>query len=256
MPGGGVMESGNRPWASKTFAHLDPPAQHWGPREPHIPSSLHSAFSCSSFLGCIWGGVIGGEGVSPFNHALQFGWVGTWGLQGTDTAFLHEHFTFRTFSSHWLRGWGPATVTSKRCFRPFWPAGSQSLVVTAPQPYPWPQFLLLLLFSLFILFWLIFYFYCLSFILYWSIVDQQIVLVSGVETSDSVIHIHVSIFFQILFLSRLLPNIEQSSLILCYTVLISFSNLVFSTQTSIGLWVPRFCFCLLWWSRLRHLFSS
>ena len=39
------------------------------------------------------------------------------------------------------------------------------------------------------------------------------VLVSGVQQSDSVIHIHVFIlFFQILFPFRLLHNIEQSSL--------------------------------------------
>ena len=41
-------------------------------------------------------------------------------------------------------------------------------------------------------------------------------LVSGVQQSDSVIHIHVAILFQILFPFRLLHNIEQSSL--CYTV--------------------------------------
>ena len=41
-------------------------------------------------------------------------------------------------------------------------------------------------------------------------------LVSGVQQSDSVIHIHVSILFQILFPIKLLKNIEQSSL--CYTV--------------------------------------
>ena len=40
-------------------------------------------------------------------------------------------------------------------------------------------------------------------------------LVSGVQQSDSVIHIYVSIF-QILFPFRLLQNIEQSTL--CYTV--------------------------------------
>ena len=45
---------------------------------------------------------------------------------------------------------------------------------------------------------------------------NNIVLVSGVQQSDSVIHIHVSILFQILFPFRLLQNIEQSSL--CYTV--------------------------------------
>ena len=41
-------------------------------------------------------------------------------------------------------------------------------------------------------------------------------LVSGVQQSDSVIHIHVSILLQILFPFRLLQIIEQSSL--CYTV--------------------------------------
>ena len=41
-------------------------------------------------------------------------------------------------------------------------------------------------------------------------------LISGVRLSDSVIHIHVSISFQILFPFRLSQNIEQSSL--CYAV--------------------------------------
>ena len=41
-------------------------------------------------------------------------------------------------------------------------------------------------------------------------------LVSGVQQNDSVIHIHVSILFQILFPFGLLHNFEQSSL--CYTV--------------------------------------
>ena len=45
---------------------------------------------------------------------------------------------------------------------------------------------------------------------------NNIVLVSGVQQSDSVIRIHISILFQILFPFRLLKNIEQSSL--CYTV--------------------------------------
>ena len=45
---------------------------------------------------------------------------------------------------------------------------------------------------------------------------NNVVSVSGVQQSDSVIHIHVSILFQILLPSRLLHNIEQSSL--CYTV--------------------------------------
>ena len=42
-------------------------------------------------------------------------------------------------------------------------------------------------------------------------------LVSGVQQSDSVIHIHISILFQILFPYRLSQIIEQRSL--CYTVL-------------------------------------
>ena len=42
------------------------------------------------------------------------------------------------------------------------------------------------------------------------------VLVSGVQQSDSVIHIHVSILFQILFPFRLLQNIKQC--FLYYTV--------------------------------------
>ena len=45
---------------------------------------------------------------------------------------------------------------------------------------------------------------------------NNVVLVSGVQQSDSVIHIHISILFQILFPFRLLQNIEQSSL--CYAV--------------------------------------
>ena len=45
---------------------------------------------------------------------------------------------------------------------------------------------------------------------------NNVVLVSGVQQSDSVIHIHVSILFQILFPLRSLHNIEQSPL--CYTV--------------------------------------
>ena len=37
-------------------------------------------------------------------------------------------------------------------------------------------------------------------------------LVSGLQSGDSVIHIHVSVLFQILVPFRLLHNIEQSSL--------------------------------------------
>ena len=45
---------------------------------------------------------------------------------------------------------------------------------------------------------------------------KNVVLVSRVQQSDSVINIHVSILFQIPFPFRLLQNIEQCSL--CYTV--------------------------------------
>ena len=41
---------------------------------------------------------------------------------------------------------------------------------------------------------------------------NNVVLVSGGQQSDSIIHIHVSILFQILFPTRSLHNIEQSSL--------------------------------------------
>ena len=45
---------------------------------------------------------------------------------------------------------------------------------------------------------------------------NNVVLVSGVQQSDSVMQMQVSILFQILFPFRLLQNVEQSSL--CYTV--------------------------------------
>ena len=40
---------------------------------------------------------------------------------------------------------------------------------------------------------------------------KNTVIVSGVQQSDSVIHIHVSFFFQIIFPFRMLHNIEESS---------------------------------------------
>ena len=43
----------------------------------------------------------------------------------------------------------------------------------------------------------------------------NVVLVSGVQQGDSVIHTHASFLFQILFPIRLLQNTEQNSL--CYT---------------------------------------
>ena len=41
---------------------------------------------------------------------------------------------------------------------------------------------------------------------------SNVVLVAGVQQNDSVIHIHISVLFQILFPFRLLQNTEQSSL--------------------------------------------
>ena len=58
-----------------------------------------------------------------------------------------------------------------------------------------------------------------------------IVLVSGVKQSDSVIHILVSILFQIILPFKLLQSIEQSSL--CCTVglcLLSILNIVVCIQ--------------------------
>ena len=42
---------------------------------------------------------------------------------------------------------------------------------------------------------------------------NNVVLVSGVQQSDLVMHIHVFILFQILFLFRLLENTEQLSVL-------------------------------------------
>ena len=44
---------------------------------------------------------------------------------------------------------------------------------------------------------------------------NNVVSVSGIQQSDSIMHTHVSILFYILFPFRLLQNIEQSPL--CYT---------------------------------------
>ena len=58
-------------------------------------------------------------------------------------------------------------------------------------------------------------FLCLKiFIGIWLI--HNVVLVTGVQKSTSIIYIHISTLFQILFLHRPLQSIEQSSL--CYTV--------------------------------------
>ena len=64
--------------------------------------------------------------------------------------------------------------------------------------------------------WLYFLFlFFLNFLFYIGVqLINNVVLVSGVQRSDSVTHVHVSLLFQILFLFRLLHNTEQSSL--CY----------------------------------------
>ena len=54
----------------------------------------------------------------------------------------------------------------------------------------------------------------LNFILHWSI--NHVMLVSGIQQSDSIILIHVSILSKILFLYSLFQSIQQSSL--CYTL--------------------------------------
>ena len=73
--------------------------------------------------------------------------------------------------------------------------------------------------QIFFFFFLMFFSYFVFFFLVFCIGVQSInnvVLVSDVQQSDSVIHIQVSIFFQILFPFRLLQSTEQSSL--CSTV--------------------------------------
>ena len=61
------------------------------------------------------------------------------------------------------------------------------------------------------------YFFFFNFLFYIVVqLINNVALVSGVQQSDSVIHTHISILFQVLFPFRLLQNIEQSSL--CYTV--------------------------------------
>ena len=60
---------------------------------------------------------------------------------------------------------------------------------------------------------------------------NNVVLVSGVQQSDSVIRIHVSLFFQILFPFRLLQNTESSLPLYCRSLL-SILNIAVSTCQS------------------------
>ena len=53
-----------------------------------------------------------------------------------------------------------------------------------------------------------FSFFNLIFILYWSIVDLQC-CISGIQQSDSLTYVHISILLQIVFPCRLLQNTEE-----------------------------------------------
>ena len=69
---------------------------------------------------------------------------------------------------------------------------------------------------------------------------NNVVFVSGVQQSDSVIHIHVSILFQIFLPFRLLHNMEQSSLCStvgpCWLFILSvFTNSIYSFMAALGL---------------------
>ena len=59
---------------------------------------------------------------------------------------------------------------------------------------------------------------------------NKVVLVASIQQSDSVLHIHVFIIFQILSLFRLLHSIEQSSL--CYPCWLSILNVAVCTRQS------------------------
>ena len=78
-------------------------------------------------------------------------------------------------------------------------------------------------------------------------------LVSGVQQSDIVIHIHVSVLFQILFPFRLLQSIEQSSL--HYTVCPCWLSILFYFFKFIYLFIYLFlavlglCYCVRAFSR-------
>ena len=61
---------------------------------------------------------------------------------------------------------------------------------------------------------------------------NNVVLVPGIQQSDSVIHIHVSILFQSLSPFRLLQSIEQSSLLYRDTCWISILNTTVCTCQS------------------------
>ena len=63
---------------------------------------------------------------------------------------------------------------------------------------------------------------------------NHVVLVLGVQLSDSFIHILVSILYQIIFLFRLLPNIEHPSLCLYIRSLLT----IYSNYSSVYIPIP------------------
>ena len=85
----------------------------------------------------------------------------------------------------------------------------------APHLYLYGYLFVLFCFNLNFWHTVLFYFLTFLFCIRVQLINN-VVLVSDVQQSDSIILIHVSILFQILFLIRLLQNIEQSSL--CYAV--------------------------------------
>ena len=74
---------------------------------------------------------------------------------------------------------------------------------------------------------------------------NNVVLISGIQQSDSVIHIHVSILFQILFPFRLLHNIGEFGIdmyALLYLKWITNKDLLYSTGNSIQYYRSHFSF--------------
>jgi len=70
---------------------------------------------------------------------------------------------------------------------------------------------------------------------------NNVMLVSGVKQSDSVIHILVSILFQIILPFRLLQSIEQSSLCCtvgpCWLSVLNIALCTYQSQTpNLSLW--------------------
>ena len=90
--------------------------------------------------------------------------------------------------------------------------GQMQLTISCNIFYPLGS-LILLTIMIFALYHLLNRYFFFNFLFYIGVsLINNVVLVSGGQQSDSIIHIHVSILFQILFPTRSLHNIEQSSL--------------------------------------------